>query len=251
MIDSSSDLLIAVSATFFIAGVVKGVTGMGLPTVAMAILGSLLSPVAAATLLIIPSLVTNVWQLLAGPSFRQLIARLLLMMAAIFIGTVASASLLTQGNTTLTTCALGAALVAYAAYTLLARQLQVPASLESRLSPLVGAITGMVTGGTGVFVIPAVPYLQALGLDKNALVQALGLSFTVSTLALALGLALHGAFHTGNLTQSALATAPALLGMWAGQAIRARVSPSAFRRWFLIGLLLLGAEMLGRPLLRG
>ncbi len=37
----------------------------------------------------------------------------------------------------------------------------------------------------GVFAIPAVPYIGALGLSKDELIQALGLSFTVWTIALA------------------------------------------------------------------
>lgn len=249
MADHSIILIVATIATFFVAGAVKGVTGMGLPTVTMGVLGAILSPVAAAALLIAPSLVTNVWQLLAGANLGRLGARLWPMMAAIAVGTIAATSLLSNGDTGLTTGALGAVLVVYAAYTLLARQLSVPPRLESWLSPLVGATTGVVAGGTGIFVIPAVPYLQALGLERDELVQALGLSFTVSTVALAAGLALRGAFHVENLAMSALAIVPALAGLWAGQAVRKRVSPAAFRRWFLVGLLLLGTEMLVRPLL--
>jgi uncharacterized membrane protein YfcA len=248
MFGLSLSFVAAVAATFFVAGIVKGVTGMGLPTVAMGVLGALISPVSAATLLIAPSFVTNVWQLFTGPSFGPLTRRLWPMMAAMVVGTVAGTSMLTGGDTKLTTCALGGALIIYAAYTLLARQLRVRAAHEPWLSPVIGLTTGVVTGGTGVFVIPAVPYLQALGFEKDELVQALGLSFTISTIALAIGLALRGAFHLDNLAMSALAIVPALAGMWAGQAIRNRVSPATFRRWFLIGLLLLGAEMLARPL---
>jgi hypothetical protein len=98
-----------------------------------------------------------------------------------------------------------------------------------------------------VFVIPAVPYLEALGLPKDDLVQALGLSFTASTCALAAGLAWRGAYHTTHLAISTLAVAPALAGMWAGAAVRTRISPAAFRRGFLVLLLLLGAAMLARP----
>lgn len=105
------------------------------------------------------------------------------------------------------------------------------------------------TGGTGVFVIPAVPYLQALGLTKDDLVQALGLSFTVSTIALAMGLGAHGAFQIDHLALSAAAVIPALAGMWAGQLVRNRISPVAFRRGFLVCLLLLGCEMATRSLL--
>jgi uncharacterized membrane protein YfcA len=86
-------------------------------------------------------------------------------------------------------------------------------------------------------------YLQALGLAKDDLVQALGLSFTVSTIALAASLGVRGAFDNGNLALSVLAILPALAGMWAGQVLRSRIAPATFRRWFLICLLLLGAEM--------
>lgn len=243
MIDHSISLLAAISATFFVAGMVKGVTGMGLPTVAMGVLSSLISPLTAASLLIVPSFVTNVWQLLAGSSFSALVRRFSLLAFAVVVGTFAGSYLLATGDTRLTTGALGGALILYAGHALLARQLHVPSTLEPLLSPVVGLITGLLTGATGVFVVPAVPYLQALGMEKEELVQALGLSFTVSTVALAGALAWHGAFRIDNLALSALAIVPALAGMWTGQIIRNRVSPTTFRRWFLLCLLLLGAEM--------
>jgi hypothetical protein len=81
-----------------------------------------------------------------------------------------------------------------------------------------------VSAGTGVFVIPAVPYLQALDLNKDDLIQALGLSFTISTVALAIGLARGGAFHFSSIATSAFAMAPALMGMWFGQWIRRHIA---------------------------
>ena len=250
MHDLSSWLLLAIGLTFFIAGIVKGVTGMGLPTVAMGLLGALMPPVAAAALLIVPSFVTNVWQLASGPSFAALIRRLWPMMLGIVLGTVAGSSMLAGGQTQWTTVGLGLALTIYAGFTLLARQLSVPARLEPWLSPLVGLTTGVVTGGTGVFVIPAVPYLQALGLKRDDLIQALGLSFTVSTIALAVGLGWRGAFRLDGLALSSLAIAPALAGMWLGQAVRHSVSPETFRRWFLVCLLLLGIELVVKSALQ-
>ena len=243
MMDHSIWLVAAILATFFVAGTVKGVTGMGLPTVAMGALGTLISPLVAASLLIVPSFVTNAWQLLAGPSFGSLARRFLLLVLAVVIGTFAGSYFLAADDTRPTNAALGAALIVYAGHALFARQLHVPARFEPLLSPLVGGVTGLLTGATGAFVVPAVPYLQSLGLEKEELVQALGLSFTVSTVALAAALAWHGAFRIDNLALSTLAVVPALAGMWAGQIIRNRVSPATFRRWFLICLLVLGAEM--------
>jgi uncharacterized membrane protein YfcA len=245
--DVSPPILI-VTLTFFLAGIVKGVTGMGLPTVAISILGAIISPVSAASLLVIPSFVTNSWQLFTGPDFLALVKRLWLMVLGIVIGTLAGAGLLTTADPEYASAGLGAALVLYAGYSLWARPVSVPAALERFVSPVIGLTTGLITGGTGVFVIPAVPYLQALGLSKDDLIQALGLSFTVSTIALAAGLAHGGAFHQGNIALSAFAILPSLLGMRVGTAIRGRISAATFRRWFLIVLAVLGLELVIRSL---
>lgn len=249
MIDLFSSRALVIALTFFVAGIVKGVTGMGLPTVAMGVLGAIMPPVTAASLLVIPSFVTNFWQLFTGPNFTALMSRLWLMMLGILLGTVAGSRLLTSANTEWTTIGLGAALALYAGYSLLGPPLLVPAHRERWLSPVVGLTTGVISGATGVFTIPAVPFLQALSLGKDDLIQALGLSFTISTIALAVGLAIGGAFHLGDIALSTLAIVPALLGMWFGQLIRQRISAVTFRRWFLICLFLLGLDLAIRPFL--
>ncbi|VEA99172.1 membrane protein [Klebsiella pneumoniae] len=159
---------------FIAAGLVKGVTGMGLPTVAMGLLGLLMPPQAAAALLVLPSLLTNLWQLLAGPALAQIVRRLWLMMTGIIIGTLAGSSLLIGLNPRWSALALGAALIVYAGYALCSPVFQVSGRVEKWLSPLMGGLTGVITGATGVFVIPAVPWLQALGFRRDELVQALG-----------------------------------------------------------------------------
>ena len=132
---------------------------------------------------------------------------------------------------------------------LIAVRMTLPPAWETWLSPLVGTLTGLVTAATGVFVVPAVPFLQALGLTKDELVQALGLSFTVSTIALAAGLAGDGAYGATLAGTSLLAIAPALAGMALGQWARSRLRPETFRRWFFVGLLALGLYMAARGLL--
>ncbi|TGT03657.1 sulfite exporter TauE/SafE family protein, partial [Mesorhizobium sp. M2D.F.Ca.ET.171.01.1.1] len=103
------------------------------------------------------------------------------------------------------------------------------------------------------FVIPAVPYLQSLRLGREDLIQALGLSFTVSTLALGCGLFRAGALAspTAQLTGSVLALAPALAGMVVGQALRQRMSVETFRTVFFAGLLALGAYLALEAALQG
>lgn len=247
--DSSGIPLWIVVSTFLLAGVVKGVTGMGLPTVAMGLLGVFIPPAVAASLLVIPSFATNAWQFASGPAARDLVRRLWPMLLGVVVGTVGGSAVLVNADPAWSGLTLGVALIAYAGYALLSPALAIPRRAEPWLSPVVGLITGAVTGATGVFVMPAVPYLQALRLDKDALVQALGLSFTVSTVALAVGLWSHGAFRIGQLGLSTLVLVPAFAGMWLGQIVRSRISRTAFRRCFLALLLVLGLELASRPLL--
>lgn len=234
-------------AVFILAGFVKGVTGMGLPTVSMGLLGIFMPLPVAAALLVIPSFVTNVLQLFSGPSVGRIIRRLWLMMVLIVLGTVAGASLLIRISPVWSSLGLGMALIIYAVYALVSPALTVSTASEKWLSPLIGGLTGLVTGATGVFVMPAVPFLQSLAWSKEELVQALGLSFTVSTVALAIGLYQHNALPMQALTLSLLSIVPALVGMWCGQKVRMRISAKQFRRCFLLFLLVLGGELALHP----
>src|SRR6478736_1267406 len=220
----NTTLLLFVTATFVLAGFVKGVIGLGLPTIAVGILGVVMAPAQAAALLVMPNLVTNGWQIATGPKLGATLKRLWPMLATICLGTWAGAGLLQQKKDGSATLWLGAALVLYALVGLKAAKLRVPPAWEGWLGPIIGVATGVVTAATGVFVLPAVPYLQALGFDKDELVQALGISFIVSTLALSLGLIGAGALDVGVAQSSLLALLPALAGMSVGQAIRTRIS---------------------------
>jgi uncharacterized membrane protein YfcA len=235
--------LAIVCLAFVLAGFVKGVVGLGLPTVAVGLLSLVMPPAQAAALLVVPSLVTNVWQFAAGPRLLSLLRRLATMLLGVCIGVWAGSSLMTSGNSHVASTALGVALMLYALLGLSPVRISVPKRAEPWLSPIVGFATGVVTAATGIFVIPAVPYIAALGLDKDDLVQALGISFTVSTLALAAVLVADGMLDRSAAGVSLFALAPALAGMWIGQHVRSRIRAETFRRWFFVGLLVLGLHL--------
>ncbi|WP_223502859.1 sulfite exporter TauE/SafE family protein [Pseudomonas sp. BF-R-24] len=237
-------LSLLVIGTFVLAGMIKGVIGLGLPTVAMGLLGLAMAPTQAAALLIIPATLTNIWQLAFGGHLSELAKRLWPMLLAIFIGTGAGTLWVGMSGGHWVVRGLGAALLLYALSGLFLPTVRVGRRSERWLGPLCGVLTGVITSATGVFVIPAVPYLQALGLSKDQLVQALGLSFTVSTLALAGGLLWRGALGGGELSASLLALIPAMLGMWLGQSLRQRISALWFKRVFFVGLGVLGGHLL-------
>ncbi len=240
MLDGTS---LFIAAVFALAGFVKGVIGLGLPTISMGLLAVVMPPAQAAAVLILPSLLTNVWQMAAGPSLVAVVKRLWPMMIGVCLGTWMGAGLMTGPHVRHGAMLLGIALVLYALSGFASLRFSVPQYRELWAGPLVGGTTGLITAATGVFVVPAVPYLQAIGLEKEELVQALGLSFTVSTIALALNLAVTGALNLSIAGPTLSALIVACVGMWLGQALRLRLRPAAFRRWFFAGLFVLGVYL--------
>jgi uncharacterized membrane protein YfcA len=229
---------------YLLAGFVKGVIGMGLPTVALGILAAVIMPAQAAAILIAPSLATNTWQMVAGPYLLGLVRRLGLMLFGMFVGAWFGSGILTGENAKPAAIGLGVVLILYSLLGLSKIRFSVPRHTEIWLGPLVGIVTGYVMAATGVFVIPALPYLQAIGLEKDELVQALGLHFTVSTIALAFVLWDGGAFNVSLGTLSLFAIVPAMLGMYLGQKMRARISAQTFLILMYFGLVALGVNLL-------
>ncbi|MBI4274612.1 MAG: sulfite exporter TauE/SafE family protein [Rhizobiales bacterium] len=248
MFDSSTVVAVAICA-FLVAGVVKGVIGMGLPAVGIAILSLVMSPAQGAALLVVPSLATNVWQFLAGPHVMTLLRRLWSMMLGICAGVWAGSGFLANDTTGRARTALGVVLMFYAAYGLANRRYFVPTRAEPWLSPLIGFATGLVSAATGIFAMPSVPYLQAMALEKEDLVQALGLTFTVATVALGVDLLHGGVLQASVALPSLLALGIASLGMFVGQTVRMHVVPGVFRVCFFIGMLFIGAHLALRGLI--
>jgi len=244
----SPESLVVIGLTFFIAGSVKGVIGLGLPTVALALLTATYGLKPAMALLLIPSLVTNVWQGVVGGAFLILMRRLWSMLLLICVATWYGVHVLAMADTALLSALLGGLLCVYAGLSLARVTVPAPGRSEPWTSPVIGVVNGVLTGMTGSFVVPSVIYLQALSLPRGAFVQAMGIVFSVSTLALAVSLGGQRFLSMELGTVSTIAIVPAIIGMVFGQKIRRRLSEAVFRRVFFCAVLILGLYIIVRSL---
>jgi len=219
-------LLVVIAVVFLIAGLVKGLVGMGLPTVALALLAITIDLKEAIPLVLVPSFASNLVQALTGKALKAILLRLWPLLDAKLLSGL-----------------FGLLLAAYALVSLATPQVPAPGRHEVWLSPLVGAATGLVTGVTGSFVFPSVLYMQALGWSRDVLIQAMGIAFIVATLALGVSLAGHGLLSPEVGFNSVVALLPALAGMLLGQRLRRRFSERRFRQLFFMALVGLGAYL--------
>lgn len=242
-------LIPIVAAIFLLAGLVKGVIGMGLPNVTIGLLVLVTLPAEAVALTVIPAFVTNFWQMVAGSHFAALLKRFWPQLVCAVLGIVITSRVLTSVNPRVAGIGLGVALMVYALHGLTGLRFHIAAWLEKWLTPLMGFCSGLIAGATGVMVIPSGPYWDSLGLKRDELVQMLGMFFVTCAGTLIVELARHGILQLGNAAGGTLAVLPAVAGMWLGQRVRKRISHEAFRRYFLIGLFLLGAQQAFRSFL--
>jgi hypothetical protein len=240
-------LAVYVAAVFAIAGMVKGIAGMGLPTVGVSLLGLAMAPSSAAALLVLPSLATNLAQC-AGRHTLSLVRRFGWLWLAIGLGCVFTPVPTIGTGVGIARICLAVALIVHGAWTLVKPTLPHPRAAEWWISPLVGYATGVITVCTGVFVIPVSAYLQSLRLEKEDLVQALGVTFTVCTLGLALRLGLDHVPLMQSGPAALLALLCAFAGMAAGVCMRKRLDQKAFSRVMSCVLIVLGCLMIAREM---
>jgi uncharacterized protein len=233
-------LLIFIAAVFLLAGFVKGVIGLGLPTVSMGLLVVSMPPAQALAIVIVPAIVTNIWQTFVGPYLRDIIRRLWPLMVGTVFGIWLNRDMLTGPYARYGAVVLGILLVIYAIIGLSKFSFTVARRDEKWIGGIVGVLTGMVSAATGVQVIPSMPFMQAIGMEKDELVQALGVFFTVATVSLGFNLTSSGLLTAATALPGAVAMAAAFAGMYIGQAVRSRLEPEAFRRWFLVSMIFLG-----------
>ena len=137
------DTIALIVLTFLVAGAVKGVIGLGLPTVSLGILTAALDLPTAMALLIVPSFVTNAYQAAVGGNGRIILARIwpFLVMATVTVWI--GARMLTVLDLDLLSGLLGLLLIAYAGINLAGVRIAIPASREAWAGPAFGIANGI------------------------------------------------------------------------------------------------------------
>ncbi len=236
-------------AVFLVAGTVKGLVGLGLPTITIALTSLVLPLTEAIALIALPTVVTNIWQAAVGGRFRYIVRRHWPLIVPLMVALYLTMWLAGQRGPSWASLVLGLVLVVYGAMGLGRLRLRLTPDLEKPLAPVIGVISGFIAALVGVPVIPLMPYLQALEIRPAELVQTLGIVLCATSLTLTGSLLHFGLLDGPHALLSAGAIVPSMAGMWIGQRIRAGLSVEQFRVAVFAALTLTGLyTMLSRLL---
>lgn len=240
--------LTLVTGAFFLAGVVKGAIGVAFVVVVLSLLAVTVGLKEAIVLLVVPGIVTNVWQAFAGDAFAEIFKRIWPLLLTTAIGIWFGTRVLAIADTDLLILVLGCVLIAYSLISLRRPQIPGPGRAEPWMSPVMGSIGGFICGLTGSYIVPGVLYIQALGFKRDRLIQALGIVFLMISTVMGFSMWQHGMASLEIGLLSIAAVVPGMAGMILGQKIRARMPEERFRQAFFIAMILIGGYMIVRVL---
>src|SRR6201987_3072489 len=237
-----ASIIAAVVCSLIVAGLLKGTIGVGMPIVALPLLSLFIDVKSAAMLLSMPLIFSNLPQALEGGKtgrcLVQLTPGILRMIPGPFLGVRGLLAL----DANVAKVMAGLVLMGVGGVTLLAPKLQ----LQSRLVLPTGVTFGFFGGILGG--VAAVPgplvfiFLLAKGLRGKAFTKEASLYLVVSAGLLAIFLTASRHFNWLDVSVSAAATLPIVLGMHVGQPMRDKISPETFRKLVLIAVIAAGAE---------
>lgn len=233
--------LTLIVVTFFVGGLVKGLTGLGLPPVVLGILTATIGIHPAKALILVPTFLTNVLQASRGGHGRKVVGLTWPFLVAATAFTVSGAFTLSYFRADVMSSLLGLGLAVYGLLGLFKLRVDISGTWwHHPAGVLFGATNGFLTGLTGSSAVPGVFYLQSIGLLRDQLVQSMGILFTLSTVGLAWSLRTQDLLSVNLAVMSAVSLAPALLGMAIGNRIRRGIPEEKFRTVLCAALTLLG-----------
>ena len=234
---------------YLVAGGIKGLTGIGFSTSCLPIMALRLDLKIAIPLVIVPSIVSNLVVMLQAGRFREALRRFWPLYVASIPGLLIGLTILVSIDVDIAKAILGLVLISYALWALRNKTFALSAALERLLKVPTGFCTGFVNGLTGSQVMPVLPYLLSLDLNKSAFIQAINISFTFSSLIMLVGMNRLGHLSPDTLLTAAVGLIPVLLSVYLAGRVQGRLTGAFHRTLVLSFLLAMGVILLLKTLL--
>ena len=252
MTSESIEVLLAVALVYAAAGAIKGLLGLGLPTLAVGLTAQFLDAREAVALVICPMLAANAWQVARSGAPRAVVVgtwrryRPLAASMLVVIGVVSLLAPQVPGAWVAGT--LGVVVTLFAATSLWREPPPLPAHLDVPAQLAAGTVAGVIGGIAGIWAPPIIVYLGTLGLDREAFVETVGVLLFVGCVVLLAGYLANGLLEPATAVRSLWLIPPAIAGFAVGERYRRRLSGPRFRTLVLGFFLIMGLNLVRRAL---
>lgn len=239
-------IILALSA-FFIASFLKGLTGLGFSTICLGLLAVFMDLKLAIPLVFLPSLSSNIMVMVEAGRFFDALKRFWPLYLSALPGLAIGIWFLDTSQNEAPKAILGVIMLLYGVWGLRKGLIQLSQKREKQLVLPVGLLSGLVNGATGSQIMPIMPYLLSLKMDRDLFVQTINCAFTLNTLVMIMAFGKLGLVTSPVLFLSAGGILPVALGIFLGGKIRKKVTEETYRKMVLVLLIALGIILTMRP----
>jgi len=238
---------LAAAITVF-AGFVKGSVGFAMPTIMISGLGAFLAPDVALAALIVPTLLSNVWQALRGGIGAAIAAmkKFRLYISIVLILMVFSAQLVAILPSQVLLLILGVPITVLSGLQLSGWQLTISPAHRRRAEVLIAAFAGFLGGMSGVWGPPTVAYLTAINTPKSDHFRVQGVVYGLGAIVLFLAHLRSGILNAQTVPFSVILVVPALIGLVIGFRFHDHMDQARFRQMTLWVLIIAGLNLVRR-----
>ena len=233
--NSFSFLLVAIVLVAISMGaLIKGMTGVGLPLIAVPAIASLTSVEEAVVFMIIPTFGSNVWLVTTHRRFLNSLLQHMPFLIAGFVGGIIGTFLLVALDDRVLKLVLAAWLALYLVQYSLGDVLRPLFNAKGAVAGVVGAIAGSIQGATGVSGHIVAPYFNSRQITPEAyafLVASAFLVFCVAQMGTAIS---TGLFTNERLILGLIALVPTLLFTRIGASFAGKISSAVFQRILIV-----------------
>lgn len=242
-------LFVFATATFLLAGTIKGTIGIGMPTAAIGMLTQVIEPRTAIALVVFPTFISNAWQIFRMGEIARATRDYWIFALSLMVMLWMTTSLTVSVSERSLMLIIGLVVVMFSLTSLFISPPHLPDKFDSIAQLILGTIAGVIGGLTAVWAAPIVIYLLAKRADKDEFIRATGFLITCGSVPLVLGFLHRGLLDAETVPLSAFLVLPALLGFWVGEALRRRLPVEKFQSTVLVIFLLMGLNIIRRALM--
>jgi len=239
-----SAILIQVVLIFLAGGMVKGLIGVGLPTVTLTLLSFVFDIKDSISIILIPVILTNLYQMLDGNSLKEIIGEVKFFLIGSFLFIFPGFYFLTILKSDTILAILALLLIINSFMSLMKYEIKLKNYKSKAIQLGIGSLTGITTGVTSIYTMPFIFLIQSLNYSKNKVIQLMGLSFFIFACMQLILFSSHGMIDFDKLSISLLACLPILAGVYFGTALRKKISETLFKTLFNIMLVAMGSLLI-------
>jgi len=243
-VDLSWHHMAVIAVALATGGFVKGISGIGMPIVAIPIMAGAVGIERAVLVLVIPGIVLNGWIAWQERKHRADTPEMPVILAAGCAGVFAGSWLLYFATERFLSIVLVLWIGIYIAMRAFKPDIAITAAVRSRLAPVIGVIAGLCQGSTGISAPVLATYMHSMHLRPDSYVFAITLPFMVLALAQFVSYMSIGMYTPRLYLESLLAIVPALIAIPLGVRVRALINQRIFDAIVLVMISLIGLRLL-------